>query len=355
MSVHVNINGTWTDVVRPYVNRFNVAAPVKQVWVKRSGTWVIAYDFDVTPPAAPELALTVINGRYIRVGVRGTGSTHDPEMAMIRTLQGGSTGYPANQFSSGYIGGADKSYPSEPWSEVRYNGYLGGTHNTTSIINKSYPLNPSSTYDLPGGKRYYFQSWAMDLHGNWSAGTAASIFMPKTGDTAQVVKHGRFSPTGDGNLRAGVVYEEPLVVNNGQDVFFCYGGAMAQSMRQNQPVVNITQAQILLYRKNDSGVPLANVYLFWHNEDNFTFSGGAIHGITYVGQLAKGQAKWFAVPAGIVTQLAAETARGLGCYYKDPNKPQANPEDYMELYSIDDETGATVNGQLDLVWTESPS
>jgi len=355
MTVYTNIDGTWTTVARPYVYRQGISAPVKQVWVKRSGVWTIAFDYDVTPPAPPELTLSVIDGRYIMVGVRGTGSTHDPEMAMIRTMVGGTAGYPTSQFGSGYIGGADVTYPTEPWSEVRYNGYGGGTHNTTSLIKKEYPLNVGSKYDLPGGKHYYFQSWAMDLHGNWSMGTAAQIYMPKTGDSNVVVKHGRFNPIADGNLRAGVVYEEPLTVQNGQDVAFFYGGAMAQSMRQNQPVVDITSAQILLYRKNDDGPAVSNVYLFWHNEDWMTWAGGDIHQITYVGQIAKGQAKWFAIPDNIKSHLADESARGIGLYYKDPNKPQANPEDYLQLYSFDDETGGTVTGMIDLVWTEKPS
>lgn len=360
MAIEVKIGGTWTTVARPYVKRTGLWAPVKAGYVKRAGSWQLAYIHDVTPPTPPELILSAVSKtdgseRYINVGVRDPDAFHDPNLALIRVLYGGSVGYPTSQFGGAYIGTPDNDYPTEPWSDTRYNGYAGGTHASTSVITRQYP--PNKTAKVPGGARYYFTAWAMDLYGNWSEPTMASIFVPKAtaGTDLTVVKHARFRPVGAGSVRAGTYLGEPPQTRaDGTDALFFYGGYNVVALGTTRPTVTITNAQVLLYRKNDDGSPQANVFLFWHNQDWPGWTGGDIHDITYVGNIAKGEAKWFAIPAAMIPNIVNKTFKGLGVYYKNPAAAAATADQYMDLYSPNDETGSIVPGALDLVWTEDP-
>ena len=122
MSLHIKIDGVWQTVERPYVKRNECLVAASEAWIKRSGAWVRAYEYDVTPPNPPEIILSVVedfdtvNGRktlktrYIRVGTRLPGSANDPDARLTRVLTNYAGKPPTTQFGGTYTSAADKDY-----------------------------------------------------------------------------------------------------------------------------------------------------------------------------------------------------------------------------------------------------
>jgi hypothetical protein len=165
---------------------------VKEVYVKRSGAWVKAYEYDVTPPNPPEISLGLVKttytangkqqtGRHIKVGVRGSAVSHDPTLKRIRVLTTYAGKAPTTYAGGTYHSTPDKQWPDEPWSEYYYNGYLGAPSslkNSSSYVEREFPVNATNKTVVEPGV-YYFTAWSEDINGNWSVGTAASITVPK--------------------------------------------------------------------------------------------------------------------------------------------------------------------------------
>src|SRR5215510_13452555 len=193
MTVYVRVNGVYQAVNRPYLRVNGVYTGAKEVWVRNGGVYKNAFLFDITPPDPPvittELVETrndkdVLTGRYIKVGVRLPGTSNDADARLVRVL----TNYPASkdddtakpktQYGGTYTQEPDQTYPSEPWSEWRYNSY--GTHKDSSVVAyKQWTPNATTATDIANDKTYYFTGWALDNQGNWSVPTAAQLHVPK--------------------------------------------------------------------------------------------------------------------------------------------------------------------------------
>lgn len=353
--------GTWVQVQRPYVKRSGVWAPVKQAWVKRSGTWTLAYEWDLTPSSPPEISLEVVDGRYIKLGVRLPDASHDADLARIRVLVGtsGTDGkFPGTYLDAQYISKSDSSYPDEPWSEYYYNGYKVGTskdHNdSSSFVYKQYPLNPTADTNLTGGLVYRFSAWSMDNNGNWSVGTNAQITMPKTGDSTQINKSARVQANTSGTFQSDTWTGGDLYAANSprRHGFWFYGNQVAQIVGQ-QGTPTIKNAQIFVSRTNDDGMPTANVYV-GHNDSVGSVPGTqpTLSEITKLGTINKGQGKWFDLPSSWYGNLT--NLKSIGLWHQDPNKAAANADDFIQLNGIDNAAGAVRSGELYLVWSEQP-
>jgi hypothetical protein len=367
--VYQKISGVWTPATKIYVNRSGIQTLVKAAYVKRSGSWVQAFDYDVLPPNPPEISLEIIESdfgsgvlgvktRYIKVGVRLPGSSNDPDARLTRVLTDYNGAAPTTQFGGTYTSGSDSTYPTEPWSEWRYNSY--GPHNDTSVFKyKAWPRNAGSGTYLAGDKTYHFTGWALDNSGNWSIANAASIHIPKDGvDTNNVVtKEARFQPNSSGSWKpstAGFVTGDLTQAKAPKSMgVWLYGNQITDSVGGT---ATIKSAQIFVQRTNDSGQASANVYLFWTD----TGTVGAMpapnttdinkSNTTKLGVLAKGQSKWFDIPSSFYAHMNSDI-KGMGLHWKDPVKADAMPDDYSVV------TGTATNlrsGEVHVVWEETP-
>ena len=97
------------------------------------------------------------------------------------------------------------------------------------------------------------------------------------------------------------------------------------------------------------------MYLFWDTWGSAGALPTVAHGLgdrsenTKLGQLAKGQGKWFNVPNSFYNDLKAGNIKGMGLDWKDPNKADANPDDYSRIMSVSDNQRC---GEVHLVWEE---
>lgn len=366
MAIYVNVNGTWTPVVRPYVRKAGVWAPAMGVFSRTSGAWQQPFEYDVTPPSAPELTLTVetnsSGGAYILVGVRQPQTANDKDVAMIRVLVGKSGSSPSNPYPSSptgatYISGSTDGYPHEPWSDYHYNDYKPYAHADTSVvIRKKYPLNQPSSGDLAAGT-YRFAAWTRDFDGNWSVATRQSIVVPKKGDPKTIAKSARFDAAESGYYLKNAWHAGDLLVQGMPGVpsangWYFYGNRISESIGQNG-TPTIKSAQILLHRTNDDGVANANIYLQRSAVGAPSASQPDTTGSqVFVGTLAKGQSKWFDIPTAWYGDLNKQTGAIL-LNHKSPDKAQANGDDYLIAEGIDTRTGVIRPGELYVVWSES--
>lgn len=372
MTLYQKVDGAWVPAQRAYVKQNGVWVASSEAWVKRSGAWVQAYDYDVIPPNPPEITLSVyedfdvIKGkktlvtRYIRVGARLPGSSNDPDAQLTRVLTTYGGKPPTTQFGGTYTSASDASYPSEPWSEWRYNAY-GPHKDTSAYIYKQWPRNATTGVKVAYDTTYYFTGWSLDNSGNWSVATEANIHIAKAGvDMANiVVKEARFQPDSSGSWRSTGFASGALVQQKNpksQGLWF-YGNQFTDSIgaqTTSGETVNIRSAQIFVQRAaDDSGQANANLYLFWNGYGTpaaLPAPGAAIARaeITKIGTLAKGQGKWFELPDAFKNNLNT-SLKGIGLDWKDPIKADAFPEDYSQVISVADNLRC---GEVHIVWDE---
>lgn len=368
MALYQKINGVWTLCQRPYVLRNGVWTALTQAYVKRSGAWVQAYDFDVTPPSPPLIALSIsedfdtikgvktLKSRWIRVSVRLPGASNDPDARLTRVLTDYAGKPPTTQFGGTYTSATDASFPNEPWSEWRYNEF--GPHNDTSVeVIKQWPRNSSAGNIIKGDQTYHFTGWSLDNSGNWSAATAASIHVPKNSvDVPNVVtKEAKIQPNSSGSWRsAGWASGNLIQQKSPRSVgLWLYGNQITDSMGATG-AITVKSAQIYIKRDVDTGSANANVYLF--RSTNGTVGGlpapgGAIDKseVTKLGTLAKGQGKWFDLPTSYYNNLN-NGIKGMGLDWKDPVKADAFPADYSSMVSTSTNLHS---GELHIVWEEA--
>lgn len=361
MTLHFKTGGVWTTVNRPYVKRNGVWTPVKETWRKSAGVWVRHFLWDITPPSPPLISLDLVPGaagRYLNVSMNIPGSVHDPNVKLVRILVS-TTGYPATQFGGTYYTTRDTNYPNEAWSDWYYGP--GHDHPDTHVLNsKQYPINQAQP-NLPAG-RYYFQAWTQDINGNWSVGNYNSIAVPKTGVGTNLVNlNARFQADYSGTYVSGTGFlagdlRQSVNPSNSKGMYF-YGTQMTASIGAKYGNANatITMAQIFLRRVDTDGAATANVFMFRHAYG----SPGALSGeptiteIVKLGTLAKGEAKWFPVPASYYPDLISGDTKGLGFFYKDPTHAAASAADYSVIDGLSEDVRRA--GELYVVWTESPS
>lgn len=368
MALYQKVDDVWVLCNRPYVLRNGVWTGLSAAYVKRSGAWVQAYDYDVTPPSAPLLALSIsedfdtikgvktLKSRWIRVSVRLPDAQNDDDARLVRVLTDYAGKPPTTQFGGTYTSAPDSSFPDEPWSEWRYNSY--GPHKDSSVeVIKQWPRNSSAGNIIKGDDTYHFTGWSLDNSGNWSAATAASIHVPKNSvDVPNIVtKEVRIQPNSAGSWRTAGWQSGNLVAQKSprSQGLWLYGNQITDSLGK-QGAVTIKSAQIYIKRQDDTGTANANVYLFW--TANGTVSGlpapgGALgkQDIHKLGTLAKGQGKWFDLPASFNADLN-QNIKGIGLDWKDPVKADAFPADYSSMASL---AGNPHSGELHLVWEEA--
>jgi hypothetical protein len=368
--VYQKINGVWTPATRVYVNRSGVQTLAKAAYVRRSGAWVQAFDYDVLPPNPPEISLELVTDqsigafgavtftRYINVGVRLPGGSNDPDARLTRVLTDYNGAAPTTQFGGTYTSASDSTYPTEPWSEWRYNSY--GPHNDTSVYKyKAWPRNAGTGTFLAGDKTYHFTGWSLDNSGNWSVANAASITIPKGGVADNTVtKEARFQPNSSGSWKpstTGFVSGDLTQSKSPRSMgIWIYGNQITDSVGGT---ASIKSAQIYVHRTaDDTGQASSNVYLFWTDVG----SAGAMpapnttniakNDATKLGVLAKGQSKWFDIPTSFHAHMNSDI-KAIGLDWKDPVKADAMPDDYSVI------TGTATNlrsGELHVVWEETP-
>lgn len=368
MALYQKIDGVWTLCQRPYVKKNGVWTAATEAYVKRSGAWVRAYEFDVTPPSPPLIALSInedfdtikgvktLKSRWIRVSVRLPGATNDPDARLVRVLTDYAGKPPTTQFGGTYTSAPDSSYPDEPWSEWRYNS--DGVHKDTSVeVIKQWPRNASAGTIIKGDDTYNFSGWSLDDAGNWSVATNASIHVPKNSvDVPNVVtKEVKIQPNNSGRWIATGFASGNLIQQKSPRSMglWLYGNQITDSIgKQGTPTIK--SAQIYIKRADDTGTANANVYLFWTaigTTSGLPAPGGSLGKTetTKLGVLAKGQGKWFDLPAAFNNNLNTGI-KGMGLDWKDPDKADAAPQDYSSMVSL---ASNAHSGELHIVWEEA--
>lgn len=369
MPVYIKEDGVWKQTTRPFIKRSSGTwSPAMEMWIRDAGVWKEGFHYDVTAPPPPEITLTVSKnskgGQYLLVGIRLSPPTNYADLAMIRLLVGkkGATGtFPESPTDATYIKEADSNYPKEPWSDFYYNNYKTQyNHADSSVLYiKHYPQVGWQTADLAPDS-YRFAAWSMDFYGNWSSRTSLGIVVPKTGDPKQVNKRAYFQATQSGTYNltsAGSWTPGNLQQSGGPGLratagVYYYGTALADSIGKNGPPT-VRDAQIRLNRINDNGPTNANIYLAMANETSPGSSTGRDTDIYKLGTLAKGQAKWFTIPTALWSYISGTKPGSMILWYQDPNKAQANSDDFSVLEGINANESTRLQGQLSITWSEN--
>jgi hypothetical protein len=365
-------NGTsYVAASRPYVKRNGVWVACEQAWVKSGGVWKQAYNVSIVPPDPPELSLEIVedfntvNGvkklqtRWIKVGVRLPGLQNDDSLKLIRVLTTYAGKPPTGPRGNTYSSTPDKTFPNEPWSDWRYNQY-GGHGDSSAFQYKQWTVNAEAGTTIPGDKDYYFTAWSTEDEQLWSAGTASQIHVPKDSVYAPniITKEARIQPNSGGSWRGDGYHGGDLIQQKSPRSVghWFYGNQFNDNFTAKPADITIKLAQIFIQRDaTDSGAAAANLYPFWTTY-------GAVSGLPNAGTslvkhdihafgttLAKGQGKWFNIPASFWDDLKAGTIKGIGLDWKSPIKADANPDDYSRIMSIADNVRV---GEIHLVWEE---
>ena len=367
MSVHFKVSGAWKTVERPYTRYNGTWAPAKDVYVRRGGVWVRAYEYDVVPPSTPMLSLEVVEttyteggtkktGRHIKVGVRSSKGTQDTDLRRIRVLTTYQGKQPTTQYGGTYVAQPADNFEGEPWSDFQYNGYSGSLKSkpTNEFQYKRWPRNATNSNTLKGGETHYFSAWAEDMNGNWSTGVHAQITVPKLGvDAPNIkVKEGRFQVFSTGSFTGGE-FKGGQPIQRGNPAsrgLFIYGNQVVGAIG-SEGVAKIRSAQVLLKRDDDNGAPSANVYLAWSEKGSVAAindGGPEQKGGVKIGELKKGESKWFPLPEAFRTELR-NNLRSLVLLNKDPNKASAFADDFSVMKSAAENARS---GELHVVWEE---
>lgn len=378
MGLYYKINGTWTEVKRPWVRRGDAWRPSDDVWIKRGGAWTKFFEYDVQPPPPPVLQLDLVEterviqsvggngqgrlelvdyGRYIKVSCRMPYAV--PDLKRIRILTNYNGKAPTTQYGGTYVPQPDDNYPNEPWSEYHFHGFgsSGQNRDETEWRMKTWPRNADNKSDLKGPEEYFFTAWAEDFAGNWSVGNAASIKVPKKNveGTDAVVREARFQPLNAGTVandgfRTGTLQQQGNPRTRG--VWF-YGNQFNLVGQRGKPAVKM--AQIFVQRMNDDGRENANIYLFWHTMggSGSVPSNGDItmRNSQKIGTLTKGQAKWLKMPNAFLTALEGNEIKGFGLAHKDAEKATYSAADFSVVRSLAD---SIRSGEVHVVWNEKP-
>jgi hypothetical protein len=362
----LKLGGIWgVPASRVYRKIDGVWKVTDEVYVKVGGVWQMCHEYDVTPPAIPELSLEIVDteywenhvrktGRYIKVGVRTPGGTHDTDLKQIRVLTTYNNKSPTTQFGGNRITMPDDDHPNEPWMSTGFNGYNGSQRDHSEVFHyKRWPRNAGNHTNIKAGKEF-FAAWAEDLNGNWSAGNFASIVVPKKGVDAanRVTKEARFQVNSTGSWsQERFTYGRPKQANSprSRGLLFYGNQIRANIGARGRPVIK--KAEILVQRRNDTGTSMANIYIFRHPYGAPSAIGQELshHDAIKIGQIKKGEQKWFQLPDSYIPLLEDDVIKGFGFWYKNPDHNQASAQDYSVLNSKDDNIRT---GELHIVWQE---
>ena len=375
MPIYYKVAGIWTDAGRPYVKRSGVWTPVKNAYVKRSGVWTESYAFDSTPPDTPNITVELVNtsyvdgtvvksARHLKVGVR-CGATHVEDLKQIYVLATTTGGVdPTSYYGTGYVITPDLDWPSEPWSYFYFNGNGGSSldRDSSEYQYKSFPpgVTPENSV-LQGNLTYTFVAWAVDINDNISAPATASLFVPlvnATGSTG-TVKDKSFQADNAGSITTGGFTSGKLTQQNRpkSDGIWLYHNAIPNQMGKDG-TPTIKSAQIRVSRvQNDGGNASANVNLYWHNYGGSGDLPASVtdvtrHNTTKVGTIAKGETKWFDIPETFWSHIENDEVKGFGLHFTDGGGGGSTAKDFLISRDI---TNAPRNGEVHIVWTETPT
>jgi hypothetical protein len=372
MPFYVKNNDEWVlfdgeiDGRRPYVKAGGSWQPVKEAYVKDSGTWKSVFYWDPQPPEPPMLALEIVDGRFIRVKVRSPKSVHDVSLTRIRVLYSGDKGYTNGPTGKTYISTSADNWPHEQWSDWLYNQGGDRDHpDSTNWDQKDFAgansPNPTDKTNLSAGD-YLFTAFAQDINGAWSTATTAMVTMPKKGDPDAIPVSAKFRPhtggTWSGNnmstWTANSLEQDGSPLKRG---IMYYGNQLASQIGTLRPsgTVSIKSAQIWVVRSEDDkiGEEKANIYLYWHKQTDKSGNEPSRFDLADIGQLEMGEGKWLNLPAAHIKELEKKdfSLRGFGFGQKDPDKASANPDDRTRLVPLDN---APRQGELSIQWVETP-
>lgn len=360
--IYYKNSGVWTKVTRTYLKTTGTWTSVKEVDVKSSGIWKQSFVYDVTPPPAPVLSLSLIThdtGRYIQVSAHTTGTTTDLGLRRIRVLTTYNGASPTSQYGATFTEEVAANFPNEPWSEFSFNGY-NDSNTLTNTANgkiKDWPRNATVNTQAAAGT-YYFAAWSEDFYGNWSTGTFANITLPKIATNNDVLtKEKDFVVNHTASIKNNSVFNYGDMIqqdNPRSNGIMMYGSVISDAIGKDG-TPTIKSAQIFVNRRDDSGKGSANVYLYWHNYPNkealpTNLDNTVKHDITKIGTIAKGESKWMSIPDSYLSDLQNGNIKGFGFNWRDPDKT-ANENDYSVLKN---NTDAPNQGKLHVVWTEKP-
>lgn len=353
MTLYQRVDGVYVQVKRPHVKRNGVYVPVREAYVRQAGDYNMAYEHDKTPSSPPELSLQWIDTRYLRIGVTLPGVA-DEDLKRIRVLVSRKA-MPTTQFGSGYVYEEDADWTREPWSDWYYNGEnpdsRADDHGNSNVWSyKQYPANPTANTNLPGGQYYYVAAWSEDKNGNWSVGTFQRIWKPKEGKTADKTynKEANFQANSAGSVglngadyEGGTLTAQETPRSNG----IWFHGSKINSSVGDMGTPTVKSAKIRITRTNDGGLGMANVRLFWHDQNESdlpTPDGDYQHDITQVGTIAKGESKWFDIPASYYNHFNTDI-KGFGLSYG------IQAADYLVVAGLGTDLRC---GEVNVVWEE---
>lgn len=364
MTVYQKGGGVWNPATMVYVKVNGIWTPAKNAYVKVGGAWTVAHTYDVTPPDSPEISTEIIDnivkgkliGRWIRIGIRG-GPVVNTGLRRIRVLTDYNGAMPTNHEGGTFTSASDDGWPSEPWSEWRYNGF-GNHGDTTNFTYKQWPRNAKDSVMVKAGTDYHFAAWSEDFAGNWSPIVSRTVSIPKTTDAANVlVKQTRFQANSSGSLPTGTYIDGDLVQRGsgsspGSLGMWFYGDQINNTIG-SQGTPTMRAAQILVNRDaNDGGSASANVYLYHHlyrSPAEVPTSGRVFSEVVKLGTIAKGESKWFDIPASHLTDMNTGL-RGFGLYNKDPAKASSFADDFSVVKGV---ASNFRSGEVVATWEEA--
>jgi hypothetical protein len=217
-------------------------------------------------------------------------------------------------------------------------------------------------FTIAGDKDYYFTGWSLDQNGNWSAPTQVKVHIPKDSVATDniIVKEARFQPNSSGSWRSDGFHGGDLIQQqNPRSYGIWFHGNQFTDSIGHQGTPTIRNAQIRITREGadeDNGSASANLYLAWHGYANQaalpnpTAPGGLnFNEVTKLGQIAKGETKWFDLPNAFYGDLN-KNIKGMGLWWKDPVKASAFPNDYSRIVAT---SQALRCGEVHVVWEEA--
>lgn len=363
MPVYKKQGDVWTPAARVYTKVDGVYRPADQVWVKYNGAWTKAHEYDVTPPPAPILNIDLVEydgaGRHLVVGV--SPNVADPGLRRVRVLTTYMGKMPTTQYGGNYVGAPQNDSPWENWSDFYFNGFEGAQRDPERYYTKTWPRNATQASGIVAGPAH-FAAWAEDSFGNWSPGTFRTFDVPKrdtgSGSTGGIAGTGtnardkRFNVTNTGVWSGGSFsYGRPTQAKGPvrRGTFF-YGGAIKDDIGKSGKA-KVRKAQIRMERRDDGGAGQANLYLAYHNfgqPENFAANASWSTPVR-IGRIGKGEAKWFDIPKAWYTAIEKDQLKGFILLQKDPNKADAQANDFSIMNSKAD---SVRTGELHVVWTE---
>jgi hypothetical protein len=309
MAWYAKQNGEWAEVLDPKTRSTTAWTPVKEGWVKYQGVWQRMYFRDVTAPGAPSIDVTELATGFL-ITVIAT----DPNNAARAQLiaKNVATGF-IETLTSAFdplVGSVDFSWAEDPTPGTTYQ------FQATLYTNVDIPsVTNTEIYLVPPAANYYQR-----------------YFSPVSTDSWIRLAEGNSEWDADSNdIQQGG--------ENLHDGYFFYGTRLNEIRG-----LTVTKMEIQIGRRNTvHGVNgAANVRLGHHGETDKPNTPSGVLDAEKVGELSRGQMKWFTVPESWYKAFknSNNNYRGFGVTTDDKG---SNSPNYFRSFSAADDVG---NGRL---------